>query len=230
MKMQNMVVNKRLWIVMALVYALMLSSCGNVDEPESQDPTSPTGATGIERQILGTWTGDMGTLSLSFTLLTNGKVISTGENGTGWYEWNYNPDTGILATTMPRYRITGGESLQWQLTLISEESWTGLSLGQSPTSFVAKRGYAETSLYNIIAYRDLWLSNDKKKMPLSTFYGNFYIGSSGNPYNGTIVESREDDTITIWRFTVHHPYDYDNVYIEDGDDGTCYYPKDDLFE
>jgi len=222
MKLQNMVVNKWLWIVMALVYALMLSSCGNDDEPESQNPTSPAGATGIESQLLGTWSdGD-----ISFTFLTKGKVVRRSENYWNLFEWAYNPATEILATTMPNGK---GESLQCQLTLISEESWTGLTLGKSPTSFVAKRSSAATSLYNVIVCREHWLSKNKKEMPLEAKYGHFYpYYNHGNGYY-EVVESREDDIITIREYTAHHPYDYENVYIEHSD-GTRYYPVDNLFE
>lgn len=224
MKLKN-----RLWLISALLIGISVNcvfiSCSSDDEDDSKKLTSS------ERQLLGGWSG----AGIGMVLQTGGKMYYDGfydkQAETG--SWQYNETTGILATdATDKYHNT----LQWQITMISNNSWSGLALWNNNKTVSAERD-AETAV-RLLLTGTLW--NTKEGNTVKYKYekisdNNKFVSTYINGKNegktiffDKISEDIENDAITIQSYsdiyTIYHPYNSKDIYFK-YPSGLQYYPE-----
>lgn len=94
------------------------------NEPDSSsEPSSPEGEeftsklSPEEQKFVGYWGVATGSGYHTFIFLPNGKAVRDNES---YGQWQYNPQTGILATTIDMW--------QFNVTAIFEDAWTGVTI------------------------------------------------------------------------------------------------------
>ncbi|MBO5592610.1 MAG: hypothetical protein J5913_06570 [Prevotella sp.] len=194
-------------IMMAAVLCVGFVSCGDDDDDGEDVPLGKE-----NNALLGGWSE----MNFSMVLMTNGKMLyykssSSGQDDVKEGNWNYNEQTGILATDVEYY--------QWNVNLISEDSWAGIRLWtQKPVTATRKIAFTARML---LAGRT-WIFNGMEKSYHLTDGWVRQINSTD------VSEDRSKDVMTIKHskdiYEIHHPYDYDNVYIL-FPSGNKYYPK-----
>ena len=181
-------------IMMVAVLCVGFVSCGGDD-----DDGAPVSSGKENKSLLGGWSE----MNFSMVLMTNGKMLYKKDKDINQGNWNYNEQTGVLATDV--------ESYQWMVNLISEDSWAGIRLWtQKPAT--AKREIASAAGMLLAGWT--WTFNGlEKKFSLKLT---------------DVSEDRSKDVITIKHYSdiyeIHHPYDYNNVYLL-SPSGNKYYLK-----
>lgn len=206
-------------MVMIVDSCICFASCGD-DNDENKVPSYNSSST--SRKLWGGWYRPANNLSQVMLLFDNGKMYfyETNQNGSYDFTWNYNDNTGILATTV-------GEK-QWTVTLTDSTAWTGIMLWGKKESMTFKRLDA-LSEARIVLDKRIWvnISNGTEWTP--AFRNNkYYYMENGNSYiniipgNAKVYESIAQDKIFIREFysskiiyecVIDHPYSYENVRV-----------------
>ena len=108
----------------------------------------------------------------------------SGKNWGSMYNWTYNSDTNILATSAS-YGNVKPVNLQWQITMKSTDNWTGLALYESKNgTCVANRNLGEKALNAILVPR-VWVKENDSGGTL-TFNGirSHTFRENNNSYEG----------------------------------------------
>ena len=205
-----------LWI---LSLCLLSVSCSK-DEPGNNSQTTKE-----EKKILGCW--EISNLpsragSNFMIFMENKNLYYNNEK----YSWEYNSETGILATT---------SSYTWQVNIITDDAWSGYyyQSGGTYTATATKRLHLGMAY---ILQSATWM-NGNEECPLSAkvFYGDssyFYFNWSSSPSSVTIEESPSKDKAIIIRdndpeqkvYTLYNPYNLEKAYLVTPE-GEKFYPK-----
>lgn len=110
-----------------------------VEKPADNLPES-------SKQFIGLWRNNISqSWASDFLFWEDGtcrQITYSGHRNDGY--WTYNEETGILATT------TGG--WQWQITIVTPESWSGISLGSNQRAMTLEKDLNTTNILNEILY------------------------------------------------------------------------------
>ena len=185
-----------------------LASCGgdgDDDEPEQG------AVSGDKNLLLGGW--EISNLEDVTIFMKNNKVMYSGK----LYSWNYNPTTMILATDIES-KNNNKFTYQWNLTMISEDSWTGFYLTYGGSQLNARASRTVYGAVREILSRGSWMTKNGDELPIDSYsLRNYDLTES--PDRNSIEMERSNGRIT---YTMVDPYDYDNVYIKDSE-GNKYY-------
>ena len=206
-----------LTFMMVAILCVGFVSCGSDDEEEASSGKD-------NNTLVGGWMDS----DLYMVLLTDGKMFYYKTNElVNEGNWNYNEQTGILATDVDKY--------QWSINLITENSWAGIRLWNQKTT-TAQRNIVATA--GILLAGRTWTFNEIKK---NYSFHTYRITNKGFQDNTPYVESgsehisltdvsedRSKDVITVKYnggiYEIHHPYNYDSIYLL-FPSGNKYYPK-----
>lgn len=170
----------------------------------------------------------------NFILFDEGKMRI---NFSDIYEsWTYNETSKILATTA----IVGKVNLQWEITLISENKWTGIGLWNATASTTVAEFGDNSFLAQIFLSNTNWVNvdNSNKKVYIEKVTSSkITFSGSASPdgrvthtdFNSTATYDKSLDMLTILhkqgkQIKVQHPFSLDKCrmildgynYIENG--------------
>lgn len=234
-----------LFSALLILCVLLQTACSKDEESMSSNNTSP---------FVGFWVipniNASGGISYYMLLYSEGKMkggstnVASSNKPLEWgslYNWNYNDETEILATTAS-YGSVKAVNLQWKVTLKTTESWTGLALYESKNSTcVANRDEGYMALSAILSTRK-WVKENENSgtgtLTFSNFFqttpqnGNihvnqfgisstykdelfYYFGKSNFYITGNFDMSKEVFTgnYKYLSLTIEHPYSYSGVRV-----------------
>ncbi len=197
--------------------------CSCSDSDDAENGSNEAG------KLVGGW----GSGNISFLLYDDG-MMSYDDNRK--YKWAYNEATGILSTDA-LYR---SQNLQWQVTLLDTASWSGIQLYGDKNTMTFSRCAPRSAALAVLKGRKFINSLDN-----SIWTCDYLSGGTGlrswyqlrlNSYDGkedfvilynydyqTIIESREEDKITIVEsmknrdehneIVIEHPYSYKRLHV-----------------
>lgn len=186
-------------------------ACGSDDDPDPDPEPAPIDRlTEAQRKFLGYWHNKNGNADFLFNADGSCQCFYPSypsDNTSG--EWSYDESTKILSTTMDSY--------QWTITLSTDKSWAGVSLGGS-----GAQSFSHSDLFHLwSAYllKHSWVRKDGKN-PIDFRKGEIYcyddnVQLNGNPggryYSSTFGFEIDFDyslTITFDQNKDNSPTDY----------------------
>lgn len=207
---------------------LTLTSCGGDDEED--DEFTPTHKVSDDlKKFVGFWNVNHEEFGIFFFEDNKCWVQKKSVTEEYWYlyEWNYSPTTSILAIT---------NNYQWNITLLTDDSWTGLSLGTGNSkSYTAERigekNYTSEFTYRIVA--GVWVNESDDKDIVSFSYnqaGRFMIYHNNEAVSrfggGDFEYDQGSDKLKIHysysdinssssgSFEILHPYNYSQAKMD----------------
>lgn len=162
--------NFYLWVMMTVaVMCIGFTSCGD-DDDDNNSSTS--------KAMVGYW--NVSTLDYSMVLFDNGvmKGMAHGSNEITTGNWSYDSQTNTLATSA----LYNGKSLQWLITMLNTNNWTGVALwNDKNTTYMADNKENELDAYELNLLLDgKWVSKTGNTI---IFYSIKSSGSKSVHYN-----------------------------------------------
>ena len=202
------------------VMCIGFTSCGDDDDDNSSSTS---------KAMVGYW--NISTLNYSMVLFDNGvmKGIAHGSNekiATG--NWNYDSQTNTLATSA----LYKGQSLQWLITMLNTNNWTGVALwNDKNTTYMADNRENELDVYelrllldgkwvsktgNTISFRNIKSSGSNSVDCGVVFNDDPSGGSTFNIYTKTKDKIFLDEKWPYDKYTIQiiNPYNYKNRQVE----------------
>jgi len=217
----------RIAIVLTAFMALGVISCSSDDDTEekSNNKLSVSG-----KKLLGAWN-----IGYYIVFQTEGKCFAyTGKSYdyTNAGSWQYNEQTGLLGTSCYYKDI----NLQWQITMIGDDTWSGILLHNSKVQ-AAERDPKHGVILLLTGQK--WKNSASNAEVEYKFNVRSYDKSGGflsmennskfSLWLDNVTEDLKNDVILIEDsyddgfYELHHPYDYKKIYLQ-YPSGTKYYP------
>ena len=206
------------------VMCIGFTSCGD-DDDDSNSSTS--------KAMVGYW--NVSTLDYSMVLFDNGvmKGMAHGSNEITTGNWSYDSQTNTLATSA----LYNGKSLQWLITMLNTNNWTGVALwNDKNTTYMADNKENELDMYELrLLFDGKWVS--KTGNTITNFHIKYESAKSvtcsaefngGYSEGGDIIGGRfnvftkakdkifldEDWPYDKYTIQIINPYNYKNRQIE----------------
>lgn len=168
----------------------MFSACPSDDDDEESNKA--------DNVLVGYW--NISNFDYHMVLFNGGKMASCTTNKNGSIgsisvgNWSYDNQTSILATTAEK----NGINLQWHLTMVNDDNWTGIALWDNKTTQKATNQIDAKEI--AILLNGKWVNENGK---LLTFYE---IRDSYDKYDGQTIrlEYTSDDKPEVDMDGIHH--------------------------
>ena len=194
---------QRFMYAMFLMSMLMATACSSGDDGNEVSIDS--------KPLVGYWevpninSNRKSPITYCMVLFPEGKMRSktSGNDKSLWrstsQEWTYNKDTGILATTAQ----FGSANLQWTITLIGADSWTGLELWSDERKSYIANGVSPSSDFQTAskeqiakAIEAILMTREWKKVSAD--------GSGSLIFDGVTNNTGVKSSYTIWFHSTYH--------------------------
>lgn len=171
----------KFYYLLLVAFAIMSCATGSEEGNEIKNEVDET-----QIPFIGAWnTSDYRV----WVFRPDGVCIGQGEVG----EWLYNPATSILATTIDSY--------SWQVTIVAENAWSGISLDTDKVSQSFKR-VPDHDLAKY-AIEGTWKEGDKEVI--------FQPYSSDGYFSGNVYKVDNNDCYYFFSFNKDVGDEYDGV-------------------
>ena len=161
-------------------YAMLLMSVFLFTACPSDDDDDEGGSSGgSNKALVGYW--NISTLKYSMVLFDNGimKGVPYTDKSTGSIiqaNWQYDEDTRILATSA----INSGNNLQWHITMLNEDNWTGIALWNDKNTTYAAQNTLDAKEITLLL-DGKWVNDAGETITFSP------VSESYNQYDGKLM-------------------------------------------
>ena len=228
---------KNFTFAMLLMSMCLFTACSSDNDDEVLPPYD---SSSISRKLCGGWYRQQNNMTTDILFWDNGKMYYRLTNHAGPssdYSWNYNDNTGILATTAGYQGTNEYLNLQWEVTLVDSTAWTGIMLYGNKGTQKFSRASSLFEARTVLNART-WVNTKDHSEWTPEPRNNYFRMSNGKvdiniipDYYVRVDESIAQDKIFIREFStssasknndlskviyeciIDHPYSYNNVRV-----------------